>query len=200
MQLHRDFVPSLFSTLPLRLYSAARWPMRCSHLPHDQEITSAEALFRPYLQHDGHVHVECLRSRAPYTWPDGQYHYMSGFNKKVQRGMVNNELFTSILLQLHERLIRATRNAQTDRKDSLDFVISCEAGCEASVGMVCIMEAVLKKCGWTTVSKWHLHLRGCSWDTSVPNWCCTCSECSTERKPDEYVVSSAFQQWRAVCD
>ena len=148
--------------------------------------------------HDGHLNVTCLHLETRQYWPNYEEHHISGLHPVMQEKILQHEKFTACLLLLHERLAKTMQEVLWAGKQEAHFVISCNGGCQRSVAMVCIMEAVLRKTGWAHIEVNHLHLRGCS-DPYVPDRCCDCRVCQYSQHVRVDVVQSAYQQWRAVC-
>ena len=182
----------------LHLYSAGRRHIGYAEQPWQQEISSGDRVFRADVQHDGHMNVTCLHSEKRYYWPNSQVHHVSGLHPVLQQQIVKHEKFTECFLLLLEKMARTFSGVRRSGKQENHFVISCNAGCQRSVAMVCIMEAVLRKGGWTNITANHLHLWGCN-DPYVANSCCQCRDCQVPDDVPVDVVQSGYQQRRVVC-
>ena len=153
---------------------------------------------RPDVHHDGYFNVTCFFTDKRHHWGHGKVHHLSGLHPELQCEIVHHNRFTECLILLHQRLVRTIQTAIESQKAEIHFVISCNAGCQRSVAMLSIMEAVFKKSALNNITTQHQHLWGCT-DPYVRNTCCQCVDCSVPHAVAPHVLQSAYQQWRAVC-
>ena len=113
---------------------------------------------RPDVYHDGYFNITCLFSDKRNHWGHGKVHHLSGLHPELQCEIVHHNRFTECLILLHQRLVRNIQSAVESQKAEIQGMISCHVGCQRSVAMLTIMEAVFKKSPLNNIRTQNQHL------------------------------------------